>query len=150
MAHKNLIELGNLYVGTVIFALATSIIIIALTILTLLRVLSNKSFKFLRLNLYCILANNILDIVFTIQIGFYTSILPQDKFAEVVYYVLYGILKSLQYISLNVVLWNLTFKYWEISSSVVQIVSTLNMNIGATDSVADRSAQILKSRLVVK
>ena len=66
MAHKNLIELGNLYVGTVIFALATSIIIIALTILTLLRVLSNNSFKFLRLNLYCILANNILDIVFTI------------------------------------------------------------------------------------
>ena len=52
--------------------------------------------------------------------------LPEDKFTEVLYYVLYGILKSLQYISLNVVLWNLTFKYWEISSSVVQIVSTLN------------------------
>ena len=66
LAHKNLIELGSLYVGTTIFALVTSMIIIALTILTLLRVLSNKSFKFLRLNLYCILVNNILDIVFTI------------------------------------------------------------------------------------
>ena len=66
IAHKNLVELGSLYVGTIIFALATSVIIIALTILTLLRVLSNKSFKFLRLNLYCILVNNILDIVFTI------------------------------------------------------------------------------------
>ena len=66
LAHKNLVELGSLYVGTTIFALATSMIIIALTILTLLRVLSNKSFKFLRLNLYCILVNNILDIVFTI------------------------------------------------------------------------------------
>ena len=143
ITHKNLVELGSLYVGTIIFALATSVIIIALTILTLLRVLSNKSFKFLRLNLYCILVNNILDIVFTIQIGFFTWILPEDKFTEVLYYVLYGILKSLQYISLNVVLWNLTFKYWEISSSLVQIVNTLNQSIGATDSVVDRSAKII-------
>ena len=143
LAHKNLVELGSLYVGTIIFALATSVIIIALTILTLLRVLSNKSFKFLRLNLYCILVNNILDIVFTIQIGFFTWMLPEDKFTEVLYYVLYGILKSLQYISLNVVLWNLTFKYWEISSSLVQIVDTLNQSIGATDSVVDRSAKII-------
>ena len=59
-------EKGFLYEFTTIVALVTSVIIIALTIATLLKVLSNKSFKFLRLNLYCILTNNTLDIIFTI------------------------------------------------------------------------------------
>ena len=122
----------------------TSVIIIALTIATLLKVLSNKSFKFLRLNLYCILASNLLDILFTIQLAFYYKWRPETKFNQVLYYVIYSILKSLQYISLNAVLWNVTFKYWEISSTVVQIVHTLNRNIGASDSVADRSTKILQ------
>ena len=137
---KNLVELGNLYVITVIIALATSVIIIALTVLTLTRVLSNKSFKFLRLNLYCILASNVLDIAFTIQIGFFTDWIPDTKVAKVIYYIIYSILKSLQYICLNVVLWNVTFKYWETSSILVQIVKTINRNIGPSDSVVDRSA----------
>ena len=42
--------------------------------------------------------------------------------ARILYNIVYGVLKSLQYITLNIVLWNVTFKYWETSAQVVRII----------------------------
>ena len=147
MTHEDpekLFDFGNLYVATGIIATSTSTIIGMLAIFTLVRVFRNGSFRFLRFNLYCIILNSVLDVGFIFQLGFSYHYQPEKEWARILYNTLYVILKSLQYITLNVVLWNVTFKYWVTSSQVVRIVQTLNQNIGVSDSVADRSNLILK------
>ena len=67
MTHKDpdpWFALGDLYVATGIIAISTSFIIGVLAIFTLARVFRNGSFRFLRLNLYCIIVNSVLDLGF--------------------------------------------------------------------------------------
>ena len=60
------------------------------------------------------------------------------------YNIVQCVFKSFQYITLNLVLWNVTFKYWETSAQVVRIVDTLDKNLGATASFVNREEAILK------